>query len=157
MGESVVLSGQTGKVKSIGIMSTNLVTPDNQLIIIPNKLVWGSSIVNMTRMPTRKVSVDVGISYSSDLEKAIRIALDLMKSNPLVLPEPEPTVMTTELANSSVNLLLGAWTKTGDLGAVKNDLTSGILEAYKKEGIEMPFPQLDVHIKDTEIKNLAKN
>jgi small-conductance mechanosensitive channel len=157
IGESVVLSGQTGKVKSIGIMSTELLTPDNQLIIIPNKLVWGSSIVNMTHMPTRKVTVDVGISYSSDLEKAIKVALDLMKSNPFILQDPEPTVITTELADSSVNLVLGAWTKTGDLGTVKNALTSGILDAYKKEGIEIPFPQLDINIKSTEIKEIVKN
>jgi small-conductance mechanosensitive channel len=150
LGETVVLNGQTGKVKSIGIMSTDLLTFDNQLIIIPNKLVWGNSIVNMTRMPTRKVFVDIGISYSSNLEKAIRISLELMKSNPLVLQDPEPTVITTELANSSVNLQLGAWTKTEDFKTVKNVLTAGILEAFKKEGIEMPFPQLDIHIKDIE-------
>jgi small-conductance mechanosensitive channel len=101
--------------------------------------------------------VDVGISYSSDLEKAIKVALDLMKSNPFILQDPEPTVITTELADSSVNLVLGAWTKTGDLGTVKNALTSGILDAYKKEGIEIPFPQLDINIKSTEIKEIVKN
>lgn len=148
-GEMVVVNGQTGKVKSVGIMSTELLTPDNQLITIPNKLVWGSSIVNMTRMPTRRASVDVGISYSSDIEKAITIALDLMRGHPLILKEPEPAVVTTELANSSVNLQLRAWTKTGDFMAVKNNLTSGIFEAYRKEGIEIPFPQMDIHIKET--------
>lgn len=156
MGEMVVVNGQTGKVKSVGIMSTELLTLDNQLITIPNKLVWGSSIVNMTRMPTRRASVDVGISYSSDIEKAIRIALDLMKGHPLVLPDPEPAVVTTELANSSVNLQLRAWTKTGDFAAVKNNLTAGIFEAYRREGIEIPFPQMDVHVKEIkkEIKEI---
>jgi small-conductance mechanosensitive channel len=100
--------------------------------------------------------VDVGISYSSDLENALKIALDLMRSNPLVLQDPEPTVITTELADSSINLQLGAWTKTGDLRTVKNALTSGILEAYNKEGIEIPFPQLDINIKSTEIKDIMK-
>jgi len=147
MGETVTVSGQTGKVKSVGIMSTELLTPDNQLITIPNKLVWGSSIVNMTRMPTRRVSVDVGISYSSDFEKAIGIALNLMKTHLLVLKEPEPAVVTTELANSSINLQLRAWTKTDDMGTVKNDLTARIFDAYTKEGIEIPFPQMDVRIK----------
>lgn len=153
MGETVTLNGQTGKVKTVGIMSTDLLTPDNQLITIPNKLVWGNSIVNMTRMPTRRVSVDVGIGYSSDLEKAITIALDLMKGNPLVLQDPEPAVIATELANSSVNLQLRAWTKTGDFTTVKNTLTAGIFEAYRKEGIEMPFPQMDIHIKDIEAQD----
>ncbi|AKB77754.1 Small-conductance mechanosensitive channel [Methanosarcina horonobensis HB-1 = JCM 15518] len=152
--EIVVVNGQTGKVKSVGIMSTELLTPDNQLITIPNKLVWGSSIVNMTRMPTRRASVDVGISYSSDIEKAIKIALDLMKGHPLILQEPEPAVVTTELASSSVNLQLRAWTKTGDFMGVKNSLTAGIFEAYRKEGIEIPFPQMDIHVK--EIKREAK-
>ncbi|KKG11078.1 mechanosensitive ion channel protein MscS [Methanosarcina sp. 2.H.A.1B.4] len=156
MGEMVIVNGQTGKVKAVGIMSTELLTPDNQLITIPNKLVWGSSIVNMTRMPTRRASVDVGISYSSDIEIAIMIALDLMKGHPLVLPDPEPAVVTTELANSSVNLQLRAWTKTGDFAAVKNNLTAGIFEAYRREGIEIPFPQMDVHVKEIkkEIKEI---
>ncbi|WP_440947969.1 mechanosensitive ion channel family protein [Methanosarcina sp. T3] len=148
-GEVVIVNGQTGKVKSVGIMSIELLTPDNQLITVPNKLVWGSSIVNMTRMPTRRASVDVGISYSSDLENAIRIALDLMKGHPLVLPDPEPAVVTTELANSSVNLQLRAWTNTGNFAALKNDLTVGIFEAYRREGIEIPFPQMDIHVKET--------
>ncbi|KKG15684.1 mechanosensitive ion channel protein MscS [Methanosarcina sp. 2.H.T.1A.6] len=156
MGEMVIVNGQTGKVKAVGIMSTELLTPDNQLITIPNKLVWGSSIVNMTRMPTRRASVDVGISYSSDIEIAIKIALDLMKGHPLVLPDPEPAVVTTELANSSVNLQLRAWTKTGDFAAVKNNLTAGVFEAYRREGIEIPFPQMDVHVKEikTEISEI---
>ncbi|KKH45390.1 mechanosensitive ion channel protein MscS [Methanosarcina sp. 1.H.A.2.2] len=156
MGEMVIINGQTGKVKAVGIMSTELLTPDNQLITIPNKLVWGSSIVNMTRMPTRRASVDVGISYSSDIEIAIKIALDLMKGHPLVLPDPEPAVVTTELANSSVNLQLRAWTKTGDFAAVKNNLTAGVFEAYRREGIEIPFPQMDVHVKEikTEISEI---
>ncbi|AKB60996.1 mechanosensitive ion channel family protein [Methanosarcina mazei] len=148
-GEMVTVNGQTGKVKSVGIMSTELLTPDNQLITIPNKLVWGSSIVNMTRMPTRRASVDVGISYNSDLEKAVKIALDLMKGYPPVLQDPEPSVVTTELANSSVNLQLRAWAKTGDLMAVKNYLTAGIFEAYRREGIEIPFPQMDIYIKES--------
>jgi len=147
-GETVTVNGQTGKVKSVGIMSTELLTPDNQLITIPNKLVWGSSIVNMTRMPTRRVSVDVGISYSSDIENAIGIALELMKGHPLVLPDPAPAVVTTELASSSVNLQLRAWTTTGEFAVVKNNLTAGIFEAYRREGIEIPFPQMDIHVKE---------
>lgn len=152
MGETVILNGQTGKVKSVGIMSTELLTPDNQLITIPNKLVWGSSIVNMTRMPTRRASVDVGISYSSDIERAIKIALDLMRGNPLVLQDPQPAVVTTELANSSVNLQLRAWTKTGDFMALKSNLTAGIFEAFRREGIEIPFPQMDIHVKEIKEK-----
>jgi small conductance mechanosensitive channel len=157
MGETVILNGQTGKVRAVGIMSTNLLTSDNQLITIPNKLVWGNSIINMTRMPTRRFSIDIGISYLSDIEKAIMIALNLMKRNSLVLQDPEPSVTIQELAASSVNLQLTAWTKTEDLVTIKNSLTAEIFEAYKKEEIEMPFTQMDIHIKDIEIKNNVKS
>jgi len=157
MGETVILNGQTGKVKAVGIMSTNLLTSDNQLITIPNKLVWGNSIINMTRMPTRRFSIDIGISYSSDIEKAIMTAFNLMKRNSLVLPDPEPSVTIQELAVSSVNLQLTAWARTEDLVTIKNSLTAEIFEAYKKEEIEMPFTQMDIHIKDIEIKNNVKS
>ena len=156
MGETVTVSGQTGKVRSVGIMSTELLTPDNQLITIPNKLVWGSSIVNMTRMPTRRVSVNIGISYSSDLDKATAIALNLMKTHPLILRESGPSVVITELADSSINLQLSAWAKTGDMGTVKNYLITGIFDAYTKEGIELPFPQLDVNIKQIAAEDAGK-
>jgi small conductance mechanosensitive channel len=156
MGETVTVSGQTGKVRSVGIMSTELLTPDNQLITIPNKLVWGSSIVNMTRMPTRRVSVNIGISYSSDLDKATAIALNLMKTHPLILRESGPSVVITELSDSSINLQLSAWAKTGDIGTVKNYLITGIFDAYTKEGIELPFPQLDVNIKQIAAEDAGK-
>ncbi len=148
IGEVVEISGQTGSVSGIGLMSTELKTPDNKLITIPNKLVWGSIIVNYTRMPTRRVSVDIGVAYGTDLDRAIKLAMGLMKKHPLILDEPEPTVAITALADSSINLQLRAWVKTKDYWTVKGDLTRGIYELYKEEGIEIPFPQLEVHLKN---------
>jgi len=147
-GDVVNVAGFTGKVDAVGVMETELLTPDNTFIAIPNKLVWGSPIVNYTKMPTRRVDVNVGVAYGTDLDRAIKLAIDLMKSHPKVLDEPEPAVVITELADSSINLQLRAWTKTEDYWAVKGDLTKGIYELYTKEGIEIPFPQLDVHIKE---------
>nr|QNO52601.1 hypothetical protein MBLPMMNE_00006 [Methanosarcinales archaeon ANME-1 ERB6] len=104
-------------------------------------------IVNFTRMATRRVDVAVGISYESDLKKAIQVAMNLMKKHSMVLKDPEPAVVTTELADSSVNLQLRAWTQTEDYWTVKFDLTNGILETFnREEGIEIPYPQLDVHL-----------
>ncbi|ASJ07324.1 mechanosensitive ion channel family protein [Thermococcus pacificus] len=148
MGEVVEVAGKTGKVNGVGIMSTELLTPDNVLITIPNKLVWGNVITNYTRMPTRRVDVDVGVAYGTDLDRAIKLAMDLMKNHPKVLKDPEPSVVITALADSSINLQLRAWVKTEDYWAVKGDLTKGIYELYTKEGIEIPFPQMDVHIKE---------
>jgi small conductance mechanosensitive channel len=124
--EVVSVAGMTGKVRAVGLMATELLTPDNQFITIPNKLVWGGTVTNYSRMPTRRVDVSVGIAYGAD---------------------PAPAVVTTELADSSVNLVLRAWVNTEDYWGVKGDLTNGILLAYGKEGVEIPFPQLDVHVK----------
>jgi len=145
--EVVTVSGMRGKVTAIRIMATELLTPDNTSISIPNKLVWGSPIVNYTRMSTRRVEVAVGISYESNLKKAIQAAMDLMKKHPLVLKDPAPAVVTTELADSSVNLQLRAWVDTENYWTVKFELTNTILGAFtKEEGIEIPYPQLDVHL-----------
>lgn len=148
IGEVVEVAGRTGKVRNIGLMGTELLTADNKLITIPNKLVWGSIIVNYTRMPTRRVDVDVGVAYGTDLDRAIKLAVELMKSHPKVLSDPEPSVVITALADSSINLQLRAWAKTEDYWTVRGDLTKGIYELYTREGIEIPFPQLDVHLKN---------
>lgn len=144
--EYVEINGISGTVSGVGIMATELLAPDNKFITIPNKLVWGNAIINATRLPTRRVSVDVGISYSSNIDRAIEIAIDTMKSHSKVLSDPAPAVMTTELADSSVNLQLRAWTKTEDFWNVKKELTENIFKAYRELGIEIPFPQLDVHL-----------
>ena len=145
--EVVTTNGMTGKVSAIGIMATELLAYDNKLITLPNKLVWGSPITNFTRLPTRRVDVSVGVSYGTNLDKAIAVALDLMQSHALVLDDPAPAVVVTELADSSVNLQLRAWSKTEDYWTVKGDMTKGIFETFKCEGIEIPFPQMDVHLK----------
>ena len=144
--EVVEVVGYTGKVKAVGIMSTELITPDNKFITIPNRSVWGAPILNFTRMPIRRVDVGVGISYGGDVNKAIEVAMRYIKSHPLVLQDPAPAVVVTELGDSSVNLALRAWTKTEDYWTVMGDLTKGIFEEYTREGIEIPFPQMDVHL-----------
>jgi small-conductance mechanosensitive channel len=128
-------------------MATELLTPDNVFVTIPNSQVWGSPIINASRMPTRRVDVPVGIGYGSSVDKAVQVAMDLMKAHELVLGDPAPAVVVTELADSSVNLQLRAWTETGNYWGVKGDLTKSILEALGPAGVEIPFPQLDVHMK----------
>jgi len=145
--EVVSVSGITGKVSAVGMMATEFHTPDNKFITVPNKLVFGSPIENMTRMPTRRVDINVGIAYGSSIEQAIRVAMTVISSHPKVLKDPAASVVSTELADSSVNLQLRPWTKTADYWYVKDDITKGIHNAYLKAGIEIPFPQLDVHMK----------
>ncbi len=146
-GDVISTQGMTGKVSAVGIMSTELLTPDNTYIAIPNKLVWGNPMINYTKMKTRRVDLNVGVAYGTDINKAVRIAMDVMKSDKRILKEPAPAVVVTELADSSINLQLRPWTKTESYWDVKGALTQAIYEAYSREGIEIPFPQVDVHLK----------
>jgi len=149
MDETVQVSGMTGKVTAVDVLATELLEPDNTLITIPNKLVWGSPIKNYTRMPIRRASIPIGVGYDSNLDMAIQVAIKLMNDHPLVLKDPKPEVVVTELADSSVNLELRAWSKTADLWTIKWGLTKKVLEEMIREGIEIPYPQLDVHMRET--------
>ncbi len=146
----VEVAGKTGKVWAVGIMATELRTPDNKVVIIPNRSVWGEAVVNYTRLPIRRVDVNVGIAYGASVSASLETAMKLMKDHELVLDDPEPSVFMTELADSSVNLQLRPWAKTEDYWAVSMDVRRGILEALPKAGVEIPFPQLDVHMVPTE-------
>jgi small-conductance mechanosensitive channel len=147
IGEVVTINGKTGKVNAVGIMATELLTPDNVFITIPNGQVWGAAIENYTRMPRRRADVLVGIAYGDSVDKAVQVAMDAMKAHPLVLDEPEPAVALTELADSSVNLSVRPWTNTENYWAVKGDIAKAMLKGLPEAGIEIPFPQLDVHMK----------
>jgi len=145
MDEVVEVAGFTGKVTGLNIMSAELNTPDNKYITIPNRQVWGSPLVNYTRMPTRRVDVDVGVSYGGDLNQAIDIAMGMLKKKKGVLKDPPPDVVVTELADSSVNLQLRAWVNTEDYWTIKGWITKNVKLTFDKGGIEIPFPQMDVH------------
>ncbi|OPX60644.1 MAG: Small-conductance mechanosensitive channel MscMJ [Methanomassiliicoccales archaeon PtaB.Bin134] len=147
--EWITVNGFSGRVNAIGIMSTEMITADNVYITLPNKTVWGSPITNNSRMPTRRVDVSVGTSYSGDVNKAIGVAMELMSGHPKVHKDPAPVVIVTDLGSSSVNLSMRAWTDNADYWEVKGDLTKGVFEAFAREGIEIPFPQMDVHLART--------
>ncbi len=148
IGDYIEVNGLSGTLEAVGIMSTTLTTPDNKFIMIPNKLVWGASIVNYTRKPVRRVDIDVGISYESDLNKAMGIAMRVMREHPLVVDDPAPSVVISQLADSSIKLQLRPWAKTSDYWAVKGEITQKILKEFAREGIEIPYPQMDVHIRE---------
>ncbi len=146
-GDVVSIAGYTGKIEGIGIMSTQILTFDNVFITIPNKNVWGSPIVNYTRMPIRRVDLNVGVAYGTDLDRAVRIALEVLRKHPLVLDEPEPAVAITDMKESYINLQVRAWCRKEDYGRVKHELIRDIHNAFNREGIEIPYPKLDVYIK----------
>ncbi|MEB3760615.1 MAG: mechanosensitive ion channel [Desulfurococcales archaeon] len=147
-GDLVEVGGYLGTIKDVGILSTIIIRPNNEVVLLPNKSVWGSPIVNYTRNPTRRITLDVGVAYGTDLDKAVKIALEAVKNVDGVLEDPAPQVVITELADSSVNLQVRVWVKKEDYGRVKPEIIKAIYNAFNEAGIEIPYPQLDVHIRD---------
>ncbi len=148
VGDYIEVAGHKGIVQGIGVLSTILKTFDNAVITIPNKSIWGSPMINYTSEPIRRGSISIGVAYGLNLDKVINIMLETIKSHPNVLKEPAPQVVITEFADSSINLEARIWTRKEHLGGTLNELKKMIYEAFENNGIEIPFPQLDIHIKE---------
>jgi small conductance mechanosensitive channel len=145
-GEYIDADGISGTVDEIGLFTTRLRTADGVYVETPNSMLWNRSIVNYNRLPTRRLDVLVGISYSDDIDKAQGALMDLMEKDSRVLDDPAPQTMVMALADSSVNINLRCWTKTDDYWALRFDLTKAVKQRLDKEGISIPFPQRDVHL-----------
>ena len=149
-GDYVVVGGIGGTVRSVSIMATTVTTGDNQVIVIPNKSVWGNVITNVTASDTRRVDLVFGISYDDSIPDALRVIEETVKAHPLVLADPEPVIRVQELAASSVNFICRPWTKTSDYWTVYWDLTHRMKDAFEAASITIPYPQQDVHIRRQE-------
>ena len=146
VGDFVELAGKTGTVSQIQIFTTELKTPDNKVIIIPNSQITSSVITNFSAEDTRRVDLKFGIGYGDDLLKAKKILSDLVNSDSRILKEPAPFVAVSELADSSVNFVVRVWVNAPDYWAVFFDMTEKVKLTFDKEGISIPFPQRDVHL-----------
>ena len=136
-----------GTVRSIGLVYTELVTMDNRVIVVPNGTLSNSSLTNVTSQEKRQLDLKVGISYESDLKKAKELLVRLIEENPMVLKEEEHFAYVSSLDDSAVTLGCRCWTRTGDYWRCKWDMTEAIKMVFDEEGIEIPYGQLDVHIK----------
>ncbi|MHC4956767.1 MAG: mechanosensitive ion channel family protein [Planctomycetota bacterium] len=145
-GNVISACGIVGKVDNLTLVSTTLLTPDNQVHIVPNGAVWGGVITNITANDTRRVDMTIGVGYDDDLDAAEALLLDEVKNHPKVLADPAPIVKVAELADSSVNFVVRPWSKTSDYWDVKFDLSKSIKKRLDKEGFNIPFPQRDVHV-----------
>ena len=145
-GDFVNIAGLTGKVRHVSVVSTTVVTPDNQIIVIPNSKVWGDVITNVTASDTRRVDLVFGIGYGDSIEQAHKVLEGIVARHPLILEEPEPVVRVSELGDSSVNFIVRPWTKTENYWAVYWDLQREVKESFDASGISIPFPQTDMHV-----------
>ncbi len=145
-GDFINVAGTVGKVEAMNLLSTQLRSPDNQLVIVPNNSVWGDVITNITGITRRRVDMVFGIGYNDDIDKAQKILEEIVNGHELVLKEPEAIVKLHELADSSVNFICRPWVSPGDYWTVYWDITREVKRRFDAENISIPFPQRDVHI-----------
>lgn len=146
VGDYVTAGGVSGTVQQIDIFSTILLTVDNQKIIVPNAGITSGVITNVNAQPTRRVDLTVAIGYDDDIRKAKSTLEDLIRADKRILADPAPTVAVSELADSSVNLIVRPWVQTADYWGVRLELTEKIKLTFDEQGISFPYPQQDVHM-----------
>ncbi|MBW2412968.1 MAG: mechanosensitive ion channel, partial [Deltaproteobacteria bacterium] len=146
-GDMVEIGGVTGAVREIQVFHTVLTTPDNKMVIIGNAAVTGSTITNYSAMETRRVDLVFGIGYGDDIRQAKRVIEGVLAGEERVLKDPPPVLGVGELGDSCVNIVMRAWVETADWGPVRFELNERVKLAFDAAGIEIPFPQRDVHVK----------
>jgi small conductance mechanosensitive channel len=147
VGDVIQVAGQLGKVHAIELFTTTLDSFDNRRFTIPNGQIFGSTIENVTFHRYRRADVNVGVGYEADIDATRRILTEAVQGVPAALTDPEPEIVLLELGGSSVNWSVRVWANTADFGEVKQATIRGVKIALDQGGIEIPFPQMDVHLK----------
>lgn len=147
-GDIIELEESVGTVRDIGIFYTKIVTFDNKTIFIPNGKVTDAKIVNYTETPTRRIDLTFDISYSADFSKAHDLILDIISNEKLILKTPEPIVRMSAHNSSSISIDVLVWVNNADYLTERYNMNEAVKAAFDENGIEIPFPQLDIHVKD---------
>ena len=145
-GDFVEVAGSAGVVEEIHIFSTQLKSGDNKTLIIPNSAITSGTITNYSTKPTRRIDLIIGVSYDADLAKTKEILSKIANEHELVLKDQAVTVGVSELADSSVNLVLRPWVKSENYWPVYFELLETIKVSLDEAGIEIPYPQMGVHL-----------
>ena len=146
IGDYVIVAGLEGTVIKMDMMAATLATADNKKVVIPNKSAWGAPITNFSALGRRRVDIQIGIDYGCDIAKAIKVALATLPLVPNVLKDPAPSVSVASLDDSQVTLNIRPWADGANYWAVYNDVQVAVMQAFEKNGIDIPFPQLTVHM-----------
>ena len=147
-GEVVEVGGKIGTVDEINMVSTRLINVENHVITLPNSSVVGSPITNFTRMPWRRIDLTIGIGYGSDLRKAKQLLEQLLSEDERILKDPAPQVLVRDLGDSSVNFAVRGCVNTSEYFIVRCELIEKIKLCFDANGVEIPFPQRDIHVRD---------
>jgi small conductance mechanosensitive channel len=146
VGDFIEGGGVTGSVESVGIFVTTLTTPDNKVVYVPNSTLTSGNIVNYSTKDTRRVDMVFGIGYSDDIDKAKSVIQSILGSDSRVLKDPEPQIVVSELADSSVNFNVRLWVNGADYWGVFFDVTEQVKKQFDEQNISIPFPQRDIHM-----------
>ena len=149
VGDYIDAGGIAGTVDQIGLFTTDMTTYDGLYRSVPNASLWNTSILNYSRLPTRRMDVPVGIAYEDDVEEALTLLLKHLKEDTRVLTDPEPQVLVTGLGDSAVDLTLRCWVNRTDFWPLKFELNKKAKLWLDAAGISIPFPQRDVHLIQT--------
>lgn len=155
IGDFIDAGGVKGIVEEISIFTTNMRTPDNLGVIVPNAQITGGSITNFAAKETRRVDMTFGIAYDDDITAAKKAIWEVLNADERILKDPAPIVGVMELADSSVNIVVWPWVKRADFLMVKFDLNEKVKAALEGAGCSIPFPQRDVHLYSVEGKKSA--
>lgn len=147
VGDFIEAAGVKGTVIEIQLFNTIINTPDNIRAIIPNAQITGGNVLNYTTNGTRRVDLVIGVSYEDDLKKAKTIIEGVLAQDERVLQDPKPNVAVFELGDSSVNFVVRPWVNSADYWDAYFDITSKVKLALDENGISIPYPQQDVHVK----------
>ncbi|MBQ6612920.1 MAG: mechanosensitive ion channel [Alistipes sp.] len=147
IGDYIDAQGEEGTVTKIGLFSTEIITVDNRIIYIPNSTISTSVIDNYSTSEMRRVDWTISVEYGTDPEKLRKVLVDMLKSDSRVATDPAPVVFLVNLADSSVDFSARVWCKNADYWGLKFDIQERIYVELPKNGINFPFPQLDVNLK----------
>ena len=148
VGDYIEAGNHAGTVKDIQIFSTVLKTPDNKIVVVPNGSIMNGSIVNYSDQDTRRVDLIISCSYEDDIDKVRSVLEGILKKEKRILKDPKPQIAVAELADSSVNFIFRPWVKRTDYLPVYYSLLEEVKKRFDKEGISIPYPQSDVHIRN---------
>ena len=146
-GDFLEIDGMTGTVKKIDTMYTTLATVDNKAILLPNSTVTASEIVNYTAQTHRRLDLTFSVGYSCDLAKAKQVLSNVIAKSPMALQDPAPIIGVTSHNDSSISIAVFVWCESPNYLPLKYELMEKVKLAFDENGIEIPFPQMDVHMK----------
>lgn len=150
VGDFVEGAGETGRIEKIGIFYTHMLTVDNKQILIPNGTLANGIVTNYTSQDRRRVDLTFTVGYEEDVRRVKKALYDVINNEELILDEPAPFAAVCEHGDSAIGFIVRAWTKTEDYWTVYYNLLENVKIKFDEENISIPFPQMDVHIKNNE-------